>query len=450
MSPDHQFPRYHVRPPTGYVNDPNGPVRIGDRWHLYFQYTHDTARTGSVVWGHASSADLVSWRYHRPALSPQPDGPDHKGCWSGNTVLTDDDVVAFYSGLRHGHRYQSVLSARSTDGGMSFGPARQVVADPDPSEQVAEFRDPFVWRDNGRWSMLVGAGAVPGGPSARLYTSDDLETWDYHGPFATPAEPAALGDMWECPQLASFGDREALLVSAYDFDGSSPRRVLAITGNRSGHKLIPERVGNVDAGPDFYAASMLRDGGDGPIMWGWVTEGRAAEWTHEADWSGMISLPRAVSLTPDGRLASAPLDALTGLRQEEIERTVPAQFEVELTLNGHRGEPTTMSLGTAAGERLDVVVDWTTGQVHIDRDEASRDLRAEGGSYAFDEPEILTTGTLSLRWFVDGSVGELFTGSGRCATVRFYPTEPPPWTLSLTGLGAADEVHVWRLAPEAT
>ena len=255
--------------------------------------------------------------------------------------------------------------------------------------------------------------------------------------------------MWECPQLASFGDREALLVSAYDFDGSSPRRVLAITGNRSGHKLIPERVGNVDAGPDFYAASMLRDGGDGPIMWGWVTEGRAAEWTHEADWSGMISLPRAVSLTPDGRLASAPLDALTGLRQEEIERTVPAQFEVELTLNGHRGEPTTMSLGTAAGERLDVVVDWTTGQVHIDRDEASRDLRAEGGSYAFDEPEILTTGTLSLRWFVDGSVGELFTGSGRCATVRFYPTEPPPWTLSLTGLSAADEVHVWRLAPEA-
>ena len=27
--PDHLFPRIHVRPPTGFVNDPNGPVLIG-------------------------------------------------------------------------------------------------------------------------------------------------------------------------------------------------------------------------------------------------------------------------------------------------------------------------------------------------------------------------------------------------------------------------------------
>ncbi|MEQ7006802.1 glycoside hydrolase family 32 protein [Actinopolymorpha sp. B17G11] len=445
MSADHHFPRYHPRPPTGYVNDPNGPVRIDGRWHLYFQYTHDTAHTGSVVWGHASSADLVSWRYHRPAMSPQPYGADRNGCWSGNTVLTDDGVVAFYSGMRQGHRYQSVLSDLSTDGGESFGPPHQVVADPEPSEQVEQFRDPFVWREGGRWSMLVGAGAVPGGPSARLYTSDDLEKWAYHGSFATPDERTGLGDMWECPQLVSFGDHEALLVSAYEFDRSAANRVLAVTGRRSGHELIPERVGKVDAGPDFYAASVLREGGDGPIMWGWVTESRAADWTHEADWSGMISLPRTVSLTPDGRLASAPVEALTGLRQEEIGRSVPAQFEVELELSGHRGEPTRMSLGTSAGERLDVVVDWATGQVSIDRDQASRDPRAEGGSYTFDEPEILSTSTMSLRWFVDGSVGELFTGSGRSATVRFYPTEPPPWTLSLSGLTATDEVHVWRL-----
>jgi beta-fructofuranosidase len=448
LSADHHFPRYHLRPPTGYVNDPNGPVRVNGRWHLYFQYTHDTVRTGSVVWGHASSDDLVNWRYHRPALSPQPYSPDRNGCWSGNTVLTGDKVRAFYSGSRHGHPYQSVLSAESVDGGESFGPPSQVVVDPDPSEQVAQFRDPFVWRENGRWSMLVGAGAVPGGPSARFYTSGDLENWDYHGPFTTPAERTDLGDMWECPQLLSFGDHEALLVSAYEFERKGPNRVLAVTGRRLGDQLHPGWIGEVDAGPNFYATSVLRDSGEGPLMWAWVTEGRAAEWTHAADWSGMISLPRTVRLSPDGRLASAPVEALARLRQEEIGPSVPAQFEVELALSGHRGEPTTMSLGTAIGERLDLVVDWAAGQVRVDRDKASRDPRAHGGSCTIQEPEITSTGALSLRWFVDGSIAELFTGSGRSATVRFYPTEPPPWTLTLNGRTATDKVHVWRLSDQ--
>ncbi len=55
------------------------------------------------------------------------------------------------------------------------------------------------------------------------------------------------------------------------------------------------------------------------------------------------------------------------------------------------------------------------------------------------------TDGLALRWFVDGSVGELFTGSGRVATFRFYPTSPPPWTLEVDGVTAADVVRVWRL-----
>jgi len=48
---DHHLPRYHVRPPTGYVNDPNGPVFLGNRWHLYFQHVYDTPRRAPVVWG---------------------------------------------------------------------------------------------------------------------------------------------------------------------------------------------------------------------------------------------------------------------------------------------------------------------------------------------------------------------------------------------------------------
>jgi beta-fructofuranosidase len=94
------------------------------------------------------------------------------------------------------------------------------------------------------------------------------------------------------------------------------------------------RASRVDAGPNFHVASVLRDGGDGPVMWGWVTEGRSLEWTHEADWSGMISLPRVLWLTPDGHLASAPVKALATLRAGPIARSVPARFEADLVLRG--------------------------------------------------------------------------------------------------------------------
>lgn len=461
---DHRLPRYHVRPRTGYVNDPNGPLYVDSRWHLYFQYTHDTPRRGAVVWGHASSADLVRWRLHRPAMSPDPSGADRDGCWSGNTVLVDGEVTAFYSGYRREHPYQSVLSATSVDGGNSFGPPRQVVADPDPSDGVVVFRDPFVWREAGVWLMVVGAGDAADRASARLYESADLQAWKYRGPFAelprTRSDDLDSGQMWECPQFIAFGQRGCLLVAAYDVSGGI-MHVLAVTGERDEFRLRDTTLSRVDDGSNFYAASALRESDVGPVIWGWATEGRSADWAAEDDWSGMLTLPRSVSLTDDGRLASAPLPGLTSLREaaagartgtDEGRRTfrgLPAQFEAELLFAAHRGtdlEPTRLSLRCGPEERLDVAVDWRTGRVTVDRDRASRDPRAHGGSYSFDEPQISASGTLALRWFVDGSISELFTGSGRCSTVRFYPTSPPPWDLELSGLTSDDSVEVWPLS----
>ena len=147
---DHHRPLYHLRPPRGYLNDPNGPIVVGDVAHLYFQSRPTVDRLVPVEWGHLTSTDFVTWRLHRPAMAPVPDGPDRDGCYSGNTVLDDGRVRAFYSGFRKEWPYQSVLTAVSDDGGYSFGPPVQVVPDPDPDEDVIMFRDPFVWQGRGR------------------------------------------------------------------------------------------------------------------------------------------------------------------------------------------------------------------------------------------------------------------------------------------------------------
>jgi beta-fructofuranosidase len=133
-------------------------------------------------------------------------------------------------------------------------------------------------------------------------------------------------------------------------------------------------VTRFDKGANFYAASAMRTSPAGPLVWGWVTEGRSADWTVEADWSGMLSLPRSVSLTPAGQLACRPVDGLDTLRGEQLEPSegsttstmaydgLPAQVELEFALAGAaRGggdaAPTRVSLRCGGDEHLDVVVD---------------------------------------------------------------------------------------------
>ena len=458
----HLFPRFHPRPATGFLNDPNGPLFVNGRWHLWYQYRPATAQNSPVSWGHLSSPDLVRWDHHRPAMGPQPGGPDRDGCWSGNTVLLDGEVTAFYSGHRLDNPYQSVLSATSHDGGSSFGPGRQVLADPEPAEKVLTFRDPFVWSEPDGYRMVVGSGDTDSRAAARFYRSTDGRTWTYLGHLTEMVQTQApdwdTGGMWECPQLLSFGDRDVLLVGTWTA-ARGVMEVLTLSGVRVEDRMQDPVVARFDGGPNFYAASALRDSPLGPLVWGWSTEGRTAAWAVEEDWSGLITIPRLVALTADGRLASRPVPALVDLRGDELPARssevagqrpgslevagLPAQVEVEVVLAAARPAPsTTLRLVCSPTEHLDVEVDWVDGTVAVDRSAASDDDRAHGGRYAFADD--LDGGT-TLRWLVDGSISELFTASGRTSTVRFYPLAAPPWTLHVSGLGGDDVVRVWPL-----
>jgi beta-fructofuranosidase len=69
-----------VRPRLGWVNDPNGPIWLQGRCHLFFQYAPEVCpEAGDVVWGHSSSADLVTWDIHGTALQPSPEHPCAQG-----------------------------------------------------------------------------------------------------------------------------------------------------------------------------------------------------------------------------------------------------------------------------------------------------------------------------------------------------------------------------------
>ncbi len=455
---EHLRPRYHVHPLRGYLNDPNGPVQLDGRTHLYFQYRAEVDLAAPVSWGHVTSTDLVHWQSHEPAIRPHPGLPDRDGCWSGNTVRAPDGTLrAFYSGYSEGARPQTTLCAVSRDGGYSYDPPVPVVPDPPPGEEIQEMRDPFVWRQGSSWRMVLGAGTSDGTAMVRLYGSDDLQTWEYLGPLASLArsrsDGADTGELWECPQLLTVAARSVAVVGAWTAaEGIGQVLSLAVHDPElpaGPHPLVPRLV---DHGPNFYAASVMRGSPHGPLMWGWATEGRSFEWAQDDAWSGVLTLPRVISLAPGGRLASAPVPELVHLRQDGTAREsvsalggLGAQLEFHWTCEPGEGAAHGLRLRFGQEEYLEILLDHAVGRLRVDRDHASRDPRAHRGGFDIVDATHLSACHQGIHGFVDGSILELFAPGGRVATARFYPSAAPPWRIELVGAATA-RVRVWELA----
>jgi beta-fructofuranosidase len=420
----HLRPEFHLRPPRGYLNDPNGPIEAGLDVHLYFQSRPTLDLEVPVEWGHATSSDYVRWTLRRPAMAPLPDGLDRDGCWSGNTVREGDRVRAFYSGNVDGRPYQSVLTAVSDDGGNTFGPPHQVIPDPLPSEQAIMFRDPFVWHQDQAWWMAVGVGYTDRGASIRLYRSADLRTWTAEGALAELPRSHAGGDdtgaAWECPQILTLDGRRIAVVSSWSPE-VGPGQVLSLDVDTP---TIPCRV---DHGTNFYAASALRESRFGPILFGWLTEGRDRPgWTD--GWAGVISLPRVAWLGVDSTLRSAPVPTVDTLRAGSGSAadgmvTTP-QCEIEVPEGSGR-----IVVQFSHQERLQIELDAAANTLTIDRSQASLDLHAHGGRMQATDAFDPTSDRPAARIFLDGSVVEVFTSAGRVLSTRVYPTTPPPWRI---------------------
>lgn len=435
---DHHRPRFHIRPPRGYLNDPNGPVVVGGTTHLYFQYRLGVDIAEPVIWGHASSENLVDWTLHRAAMTPDPNGLDRDGCWSGNTVVAPDGrVVAFYSGFRRDHPVQSALAAVSDDGGRSFGSPTLAVADPDGPIRVR--RDPFVWRERDGWRMVLGEGDAAERASARSYHSPDLLSWTDEGPLAvlprTVLDGVDTGAMWECPQVVDVDGTRVLLVGSWS-EREGIMRVLAILPDRQADRLEGLGAYPIDEGPNFYAPSVLRRRPEASLLWGWVTEARDESWWREAGWAGALSLPREMSVDERGRLLSRPAREVDVLRERGVRGELsPGAFAAigaqgELRIESGAGGPAAVRFGTS-DEFVEIRVDPQGDRVTIDLTAASRDPRAHGGVVVMDQ--VCVDGSVELRVFLDGSVLEVFTSTGRAATCRLYPLAPPPWGLRSEG-----------------
>ena len=154
---DPHRPRFHFVSPAGWLNDPNGVSQWNGTYHLFYQYNPEGAFHHRILWGHATSTDLVNWADQPVALEPS-EGPDTDGCWSG--VLVDDGgtPTLVYSG-RHGERELPCVAVGSPDLlTWTKAPENPVIPAPPAGVDVTAYRDHCVWREGPLWRQIVGSG----------------------------------------------------------------------------------------------------------------------------------------------------------------------------------------------------------------------------------------------------------------------------------------------------
>jgi beta-fructofuranosidase len=401
---DPAFPALHIRPDRGWVNDPNGVSFVDGVYHVFFQHNPDTPHHGDIKWGHASSTDLVSWQQHPVALTNRPGELDSYGCWSGSVVDDGGVPTAVYSAVQDASGRAEVVLARSDRSMVHWKQDRHSVIGMPDDPEISDVRDPFVFTYGGRRYAIQGAGHPTGRPQVLLYSCDDLTRWTPLGPLLTGDDPLAAklapADIWECPNLVLVDGRWVLVLSLWRrIDGvnrlTSVSYLLGDLVERGpGLAFVPTSGGTVDDGPTFYAPQLLVQP-ERTLLWGWAWEhGRTPEEVVEADWAGVLTFPRELSVV-DGTLATRPAPELLGLRREELAWQpgvgfAARAFEVEST-----------------GPVQLLLVDGDSEVVVLDL------------APAWEEP---------TRVLVDGSLVEAFAGPTPLTT-RAYPTATSAWVV---------------------
>ncbi len=60
---------YHLMPPVGLMNDPNGLIHWNGVYHVFYQWMPFHTGHGAKFWGHYTSCDLVHWKQENIALA---------------------------------------------------------------------------------------------------------------------------------------------------------------------------------------------------------------------------------------------------------------------------------------------------------------------------------------------------------------------------------------------
>ena len=432
--------RLHIQPPVGWLNDPNGLCKVGDTYHVFYQYGPFDPTSGVKHWGHVTSTDLLHWQRQPVALYP--DEPfDCHGAYSGSALYEDGVLWLFYTGnVKLPGDYDHITAGRENN--LCLATSRDCITI-DTKEcllHTAEYpaglschvRDPKVWLQDGTYYMVLGARTLEDRGEVLVFASEDKRQWRHINTITTP-EP--FGYMWECPDLFELDGQWFLLVSP---QGIPCQNVYGcgyfpLYGDFRGAYTLGD-FRPLDGGFDYYAPQSFLDG-DRRLQFGWMAmpDTPYTNPTLAYGWQNCLTFPR--QLRREGSvLLQSPAAELEALRGAPAALTAGKPMDASPCFELAAAPEGSFSLTVAEG-------------LTFSYDEASRtavlrfaDPALGGGrdqrTMALDAP------CRSVQVLADVSSLEIFLNGGAAVfSTRYYP-QPGPVSLRLEGVSGT----VWPLA----
>ncbi|RGF25116.1 glycoside hydrolase family 32 protein [Dorea sp. AM10-31] len=421
---------FHLMPPVGWLNDPNGLCQFEGVYHAFFQYSPFDAEGGVKMWGHYISDNMLDWKYQGVALYP--DQPfDCHGVYSGSALVEDGKMYLYYTGnvkledgeydyIRTGREGNTVLV--SSEDGIHFGHKKQLMRNTDyPDDLTCHVRDPKVWKEQDTYYMVQGARTKEDVGQILIFTSKDKVNWKFKSRIESK-EP--FGYMWECPDYFTIGDKKILSASVQGLEGGiwEERNVyqsgyFEVEGDiLSSYKLGEYKLW--DYGFDYYAPQSFEteDGRRIHISWMGMPDCEAYTNLTIADgWQHCFTLPREIYVK-DGKICQRPVRELD--YKETITKTAENKLQADsckaydLKIDKIQNNQFCIALAE------ELLLEYTDGRFRMRFTDNRKTCVSAGRDCRYVETDEVT----NIRVIADVSSVEVFVNDGEYVfSTRYYP-----------------------------
>lgn len=427
--PDRFRPRFHLAPPAGWLNDPNGLCQYQGLYHAFFQYSPFDVEGGLKLWGHSTSRDMLHWEYQGAALYP--DQPfDCHGVYSGCALTEDGRISFYYTGnvkldgdfdyVTEGREANTIL-VESGDG-FRFGRKQLLMTNEDYPEDVTKHvRDPKVWKGNGIYYMIQGARRKDDVGEALLFASSDRIHWLLKNRITTK-EP--FGFMWECPDYFEIDGKKILSASVQGLEGEKWKDknvyqsgYFEVKGHVAEQCTLSEYV-LWDYGFDYYAPQSFETEDGRRVQIGWMGMPDCPEHTNrtiEDGWQHCFTIPREIYVK-DGRVLQRPVRELEERKRILAEATGGLYVEEEPVYEARITEIKENQFNAVLGEEL--ILEYRDSRFEMRFINPSKENASGGRTLRYQEIETLNNVTI----LTDVSTCEVFVNDGEYVfSTRFYP-----------------------------
>ena len=298
-------PNYHIAPPTGLMNDPNGLIFDGEKYHLFYQWFPFDAIHGMKHWKHLITKDFQHYQL-ADDLIPCELFESH-GCYSGGALKVGDKLAMFYTGnTRRPSDNQRVpyqnLAIFDLNGKLL---SKRPLIENAPEGYTEHVRDPKPYfTEDGKIRFICGAQRENLTGTAIIFEMDNLEdTPRLLGELSLPAFDNKNVFMWECPDLLKLSDKDVFIWSPQGKDREAHQfqnnyHATYAVGKLTDLTFEADYIGELDQGFDFYAPQTFGglDNQTCAVLFGWIGLPDLTYPTDKFKWHSALTLPRELRL----------------------------------------------------------------------------------------------------------------------------------------------------------